>query len=115
MTGYGTDSDRDAVLSAVRHPARRWVLQRLATRTRTDLATLADDAVTSDYRAMGDDYRRAYLSLQHVHLPALVDAGLIQFDSQAGEVGLLDAAPARLNSVIDDLETLRDQHESNGR
>lgn len=104
-------TDPDAVLTALRHPVRRWVLRTLTAGTRTNLATLADACITSDHTATGEDYRAMVLSFQHVHLPILVDAGLIQCDHQNGEIALHDASAARLNSVIEDLEQLRNQHE----
>lgn len=100
-------TDTDTVLSVLHHPVRRWVMQSVAEQTTTDLSTLTDTCIASDDPATGENHKRVYLSLQHVHLPALADAGLIQYDNQDGEIENDAAASARIAAAINELEDVR--------
>lgn len=83
---------RDDLFDALSHARRRFVLQHLRSSDRpvsvddlsSELAAWEDDA--SSNHASG----RVALSLLHVHLPKLADAGLVEYDEQWRRVALAD-------------------------
>lgn len=74
------DSDgREGALQTVVHPVRLPLCAVLAARTQPcSLAALADELAATD---VVDNADRAAIELHHTHLPALADAGLIDYDS----------------------------------
>lgn len=91
-----TDSaDVDAVFRAVGNHRRRQVLACLSEQHPRVLPDLAADVAareqsTADVASATVD--RVRVSLYHVHLPTLADAGLVRYDRDEGSVALREEA-----------------------
>lgn len=105
MNTTGGRSTTDAVLAALRHPLRRWVVREVAECSPTDLDRLARRYVASNGVAR-EDQRRVKLSLLHTHVPQLADAGILEHDARTGGVTLTTDAGAILDDAIEELESL---------
>lgn len=112
--GRGSNSqsldDVFEVLSANRRRHALYVLYR-----RSDSTTVRDlaDALTPE---SGTDTARTTAALAHVHLPKLDDAGVVEYDREAGTVALADL-PDRFDRYLaaaaaDERESLRRSFES---
>lgn len=98
----------DAVLRSLSHPVRRLVVSELQAADRpVRIDRLAERCRSSDPAALDHTPHQVHVSLQHVHLPALDDAGLVEYDRADGEICLDERADARLDDVIEELERLR--------
>lgn len=80
--------DLDHVFGVLDHPRRRYLLYALATDGRwtlTELATklAAWETGVDEGTADGATRDRVYVSLYHVHVPKLVDEGVVRFDEAA--------------------------------
>lgn len=82
----------DAVLTALAHPQRRTILSVLA--EQDGLVAHAELARAVIARTSGDDFpgdeAEVRIQLRHDHLPKLADAGLVEYDAEAGTVGYED-------------------------
>ena len=89
----GEDDDR--LLEALVHPVRMRVVSFLSERDRTvSIDTLASELAGRD--GVPSDPDRAKLSLHHAHLPMLADAGILEFDHEAGLVAPRQHVPTTL-------------------
>jgi len=97
MTKGSTDGEgsvsTDAVVSAIAHEQRRAVLRVLdgSEGNTVDLETLAEQVATrvraGDVDVPADDHRRRVrTALYHNHLPKLQTCGMIDHDTDTGEV-----------------------------
>lgn len=76
-------------------------------RTPVELDALVERVAANESDAFGtvsDDRHQLRVSLVHVHLPKLEDAGLIRYDRAAHRIRLADAAPSRLTAVCRGLD-----------
>ncbi len=93
---------QDLVFDLLSSPRRRFVLHYLRSESDTiALTALADEVAAWEYETpveeLSDQERkRAYVSLYQTHIPKLADAGIVEYDTDSGEVALAQAA-----SVID--------------
>lgn len=88
---------------------RRYVLHYLSqTAGAVSLCDLAEQIARWEDDSTYDRYKRILTGLHHMHLPKLVDAGMVCYNVEGETVELLDAADAvmpHLNRVTaDDLE-----------
>lgn len=111
-----TDSTLDRVFSTLGDAQRRLVCRYLA-RADDPVVSVADlnafvaDARTDRPPAAGDDSRsRSATRLYHVHLPALDDAEIIEYDATTGSVTSDSAFPI----AVDLLRTVDDRPERAG-
>ncbi|RRJ33659.1 DUF7344 domain-containing protein [Halocatena pleomorpha] len=89
---------QDLVFDLLSSPRRRFVLHYL--RSESDslaLTALADEVAAWEYETpveeLSDQERkRAYVSLYQTHIPKLADAGIVEYDTDSGEVTLAQAA-----------------------
>lgn len=94
----------DSLFGILSDVHRRRVLWFLLERSDTTVEELAD--VLAGWRAAdeafvdADDRRELLVSLHHVHLPRLADAGLVTYDADAGSVRL-SSLPDPVESVIE--------------
>lgn len=100
-------SRRDS-FGIVRNRRRRAVLHCLAREgTPVELDALVERVAANEADAFGavsDDRQQLRVSLVHVHLPKLEDAGFVRHDRDAGRVRLADAAMSRLAAVSRELD-----------
>lgn len=84
--------DVDLLFDALTSPRRRYVLAHLqqaeSALALSDLATdVAHWELDSETASVPEDTRKAiYVSLHHVHLPKLADAGLLTYDQETETV-----------------------------
>lgn len=76
---------------------RRWVLRYLKDEGKTDLGDLAGQIAaweneTSIERVAYPQRKRTYTSLQQTHLPALAEAGVVEFEADRGVVEVTERA-----------------------
>jgi DNA-binding transcriptional ArsR family regulator len=87
-------------LEIARDKQRRAVLRYLSReRSPVDFAALVEHVAargTGASETVSDGCRTVRLSLAHVHLPMLEDAGLVRYDRDAGRVSLADGVENRL-------------------
>lgn len=89
MTTSGLHSPpADDVLEILAHPRRRQVLRHLRATGSTSVDAVLDHVVTGDEADSVARRRRVAIQLHHVHLPKLVDAGLLTHDDGRGVVEL---------------------------
>ncbi|MDS0293053.1 DUF7344 domain-containing protein [Halogeometricum luteum] len=80
-----TDLSFDAAFDVLSNARRRYVVDCLRGRDSAALAALADDVAARERRAEDDadpDAETVAVSLYHVHLPKLAEAGLVEYDSE---------------------------------
>jgi hypothetical protein len=89
---------RDAVFDMLSNPRRRYVLYYLRHESGpVQLTSLAERVAAAenetDVESLEDrDRKRVYVSLYQTHVPKLSDAGLVEYDKEAGTVALTDDA-----------------------
>ena len=89
---------RDTVFDMLSNPRRRYVLYYLRHESGpVQLTSLAERVATTenetDVESLADrDRKRVYVSLYQTHVPKLSDAGLVEYDKEAGTVTLADDA-----------------------
>ncbi|WP_276257258.1 DUF7344 domain-containing protein [Haloglomus litoreum] len=99
-TGPGEMEVAPGTLRALRNPVCRFTVYALDGR-RLPLDVVADvvvgwRAANAGGMATGDDRERVRSELHHRHLPALADAGLVEYDPDTGAVALASlSAPTR--------------------
>lgn len=99
--GLDTDSDHESLLTVLAHPRRRRALEVL---TEYGMASLRDVATGVAARelaiegtAVSDHQRRdVAISLYHIHLPRLADAGMIRLDDGMQRIRPAPVAEAAL-------------------
>lgn len=104
---------RDAVLSLLTDSRRRQVLYCLRSNERTDLDSIAlqiaawerDETIAS---VEGDAVDAVKLSLHHNHLPKLAEAGVVEYDSRAGDVVRRDGFHD-IEALVDQLQASEDE------
>lgn len=69
------------------------------------------DLADSGGMASPDDRRQVMLSLQHVHLPVLTEAGLVTFDREADVVALEPLEPPVSDLIRRSVESAREHAE----
>lgn len=69
--------DVDRGLDLLAHGTRRQVIETLAARRHLSLPALAETLVADPGRPTADDLDRITIELHHVHVPKLVDAGVV--------------------------------------
>jgi len=74
---------------------RRVALDALADR---ETPTGVEEVAAAVARRTGDDRRGILIALHHVHLPALADAGVLDYDAEAGRVDPGRAPNARADA-----------------
>jgi hypothetical protein len=85
----------DDAFGALSHARRRHVVDCLRGRDSTSLTALADDVAARERRAEVDanpDAETVAVSLYHVHVPKLADAGLVVYDPGQRTVRLSERA-----------------------
>lgn len=108
----------DRVFGAIDHPRRRYLLYALATDGAWTLRELATKLVAwerdIDENAVHEDQRdRMYVSLYHVHVPKLVEYGVIRFNEETETIASGDHAEqvfAVLNGIGGSLDSLLEAH-----
>lgn len=91
---------QDAVFDILSNPRRRYVLYYLRQESEPiELTTLAEHVAAweneTDVESLEDQERkRVYVSLYQTHVPKLADAGLVDYDKEAGTVALAPGATA---------------------
>lgn len=109
------DAEMDALLGALSHPLRRMLLVQLhESRGPVDLSTMAEELArwsrTGDVDLSTDDSEQMYAALYHRHVPLMVDAGLLEYDSEEDEMKLTgsgdDPSLIHLASISDSSETV---------
>ena len=111
-----TDQTLDRVFSTLSDSQRRLVCRYLARADEHvvsvgELSAFVADARTDRSPATHDDQRsRIETRLYHVHLPALDDAGIVDYDAKNGSVTVDSAFPI----AVDLLRTVDDQPERAG-
>jgi hypothetical protein len=89
---------QDEVFDLLSSPRRRYVLYYLRdTGGEIDLTTLAEEVAAWENETAVEDLtqqerKRVYVSLYQTHIPRLVDAGLVDHDTDAGTVTLGEEA-----------------------
>lgn len=89
---------QDEVFDLLSSPRRRYVLYYLRdTGEEIDLTRLAEEVAAWENETTVDDLtqqerKRVYVSLYQTHIPRLVDAGLVEHDTESGMVALGDSA-----------------------
>ena len=106
MDGIRAAPTPDELFRIVRHPIRRWLLKTLPVASPIAIDTLAQDGVESHAIAPRLTHRQLVLSLQHVHLPRLEEAGFVAVDYDAGEVVLDGEAKTILTPAVVELDAL---------
>jgi len=93
-----TAPDIDKIYRVLAAPLRRQILELLIASTPVrEISELAERLCGTDSTA--DDRERAMVRLQHVHLPVLSDAELVEWDTERGMVeptGTVDQLPLGL-------------------
>ena len=88
--------DGDRLFDALSSPRRRLVVHSLRDRASVHVSELAERVVRWE-RALPDapstDTADVYLQLYHCHVPKLVDAGLLEYDSPEKKVVSLAKSP----------------------
>ncbi|MFC7021022.1 MULTISPECIES: DUF7344 domain-containing protein [Haloarcula] len=89
---------RDRVFDILSSPRRRYVLHYLRTEeSPIELTALAEEVAawendTTVEKLSSQDRKRVYVSLYQTHIPKLSEAGLIEYDSESGDVALSNQA-----------------------
>lgn len=89
---------QDLVFDLLSSPRRRFVLYYLRSESASiALTALADEVASWEYETSVDELteqerKRAYVSLYQTHVPKLVDAGIVAYDTDSGVVSLTDRA-----------------------
>lgn len=100
MAGENQELSRDRVFDILSSPRRRYVLHYLRReRSPIELTDLAEEVAawendTTVESLSSQDRKRVYVSLYQTHIPKLAEAGLIQYDSDSGDVTLSSRASA---------------------
>lgn len=100
--------DVDAVLAALRHPRRRYLLSALAERdSARSLTGLATDVVAREddeprENVTTEARERCRIALHHVHLPKLTALGIVDYDPD-GEPTVQAADTDQVSAVLDGL------------
>lgn len=96
VTDFAASSDPDALLGVLSNSRRRFVVACLEEHaTPMALADLADELATREHdapldRVPEDDVVAIYMSLYHVHVPKLSDAGLVEYSQERDAVALAE-------------------------
>lgn len=104
---------QDMLFSLLSNPRRRFVLQYLNRTTNPvtlqDLATeVAAWENETDPESLTDkQQKRLYVSLYQTHIPKLEEAGIIEYDSDSGEITLTDQAGDLNKHLNGDVEESR--------
>lgn len=106
MSNAAKNEQVDDVLSVLKHPERRWILKEIVTQSPTNLRRLAHHCAAEDVGGPFDDYRRAHISLQQMHLPMLHDAGAIHYDPDSEDITIEKRFAESLEAAIAELETI---------
>ena len=91
---------QDTVYDILSNPRRRYILYYLRQGDQpVKLTTLAEHVAAweneTDVESLEEQQRkRVYVSLYQTHIPKLDDAGLVEYDSDAGTVALAEGATA---------------------
>lgn len=96
-TGDATRLTPEETFTLLRNERRRAALRRLRTEPETTLTDLSErvaaaETDTSPERLSAADRKRVYISLYQTHLPALAEAGVVDYDRDRGTVARLPAA-----------------------
>lgn len=98
MATDNTELSRDRVFDILSSPRRRYVLHYLRTEeSPIELTALAEEVAawendTTVEKLSSQDRKRVYVSLYQTHIPKLSEAGLIEYDSDSGDVALSNQA-----------------------
>ncbi|AEH36410.1 hypothetical protein Halxa_1782 [Halopiger xanaduensis SH-6] len=101
-------SPDDHLFRALSHPYRRHAIAALASTNSMTLRDVSNTVVSRTYGAPltdvpSDAVTDVYLSLVHVHVPLLEDAGLLEYDPHRERIEAVDLEGAmRLLSVVAD-------------
>ncbi|GAB3676952.1 DUF7344 domain-containing protein [Halopiger thermotolerans] len=126
MTGRYTGDDEDVPIdrgfAALGDPYRR-ALCRYALRTNADIVTieelvdyLADEATVATETGEDCDRQTLETDLHHRHLPALAEAGMVEYERRSGAVYLdRDTTAALLERVRATVANLEDVSTGRGR
>ena len=103
----------DTVCDLLVDEQRRLLLQYLHQQTRScQVEELGDHLMTKytevDSSQSGSERQRITLSLHHVHLPKLVDASLVTWDSNDGTVSLTERGELVVSELLQCLSTVSD-------
>ncbi|MFW6384873.1 MAG: DUF7344 domain-containing protein [Halodesulfurarchaeum sp.] len=96
--GTRRDLSRDEIFDLLSNRRRRYVLRHLKEKGPTsDLSTLSDDIAARENdvdpkQVTSKQRMRAYTALRQSHLPKMDRSGVVDFDTQSGDVHLTDAA-----------------------
>ena len=112
----------DHLFTSLAHPRRRYLLYTLKEDTEWTIADIATKIVAWEQdvptdRVEEDEMMRAYVSLYHVHVPKLVDQGMITFDRDAETIAYGEhtaQALAALEGVGASLDTNHETHARSG-
>lgn len=91
------DVDIDGFLDVLSNPRRRFVIAWLDEHSEPmAMADVADDLTnwecdTPRNRLSGEQAKSRYLALHHVHVPKMVDEGVIEHNQDRNTIGLRDA------------------------
>lgn len=95
---------QNRVFDLLSNARRRFVLHYLSRQDGpVELRQLADEVArweTGSESLSRQERKRVYVSLYQSHIPRLVDAGIVEFDSESGLVRLVDNV-AEINRYID--------------
>lgn len=108
----------DHVFGVLDHPRRRYLLYAMATDDQWTLRELATKLVAweqdLDEEAVDEDQcDRMYVSLYHVHVPRLVEHGVVGFDEETETISRADHTEqvfAVLEGAGASLDSLQEQH-----
>lgn len=96
--GSSEELSKDLIFDILRNPRRRYVLYYLKQESEPiELTALAEHVAAwenqTDTESLGNQERkRVYVSLYQTHVPKLADAGLVDYDEDAGTVALTSEA-----------------------
>lgn len=105
-TANGGSLSVDTLLEGLSHPIRREVIDVLS---RTDARTVSVDELVQDLEPVHDQStdglqrRPLGLLLHHIHLPALADLGVVEFDYRRGLVRYHRSAD--VEDLLDDIHS----------
>lgn len=95
-----TQLSQDLVFDLLSSPRRRMVLYYLRRHgERSTVTELAEQIASLEYEVDVDELsrqqqKRVYVSLYQTHIPALADAGVVDYDKESGRVELTEQARA---------------------
>ncbi|WP_436925840.1 DUF7344 domain-containing protein [Halosimplex amylolyticum] len=93
-----TPAERDALFAVLADPRRRRLLElleHLEPGRRTTLSDLSERLAAAEESTEREQRQNVAVTLRHVHLPKLDDAGLVEYDPETNVVETVDRTDDR--------------------